>query len=453
VLDAAEGGGGGGSGAGAGASSFGDPPRVHVRIRINGLLRGGTVAAIGGELFTLASGEEVASGSARLAFAPSASAAAVASALERLRGAGAVEVGLVDDSDGTSYEGLPDDVVALFLRMARAARAAAAHAAAADPPPRFAPFAADTLSDGAAHLVTRYTVVGDAAAAALIVHEAVQRCLREVYANGATVASIKASLDEGLATFAVNVGGGARPSSLSLGGFETTEQLLPSLAALLQRMHEVCEPLGPRDAQNPPPPEVPLDDVLRRMEKDGKVFSEVREYGVYLVLVYVRGVLDGAYAGSAGRAGCTYLLAERKRTGERNTRIEMQAGVGDSNLGIYLARKLAAVEAGALEMRDVTIHKLIVGFHVPVGAYPEAFGGAHCVGLWAELRAIMALWQYKACLNIDTNPLKMDDEGFDSDTGAAAGASGERRAAPAPRPRPPPSAYSRCTAWGAGRRP
>ena len=49
------------------------------------------------------------------------------------------------------------------------------------------------------------------------------------------------------------------------------------------------------------------------------------------------GAYHGAYVGSAGRRGMSYLCAYEHRAGERNRSITNHAGKGDSNLSTFLA--------------------------------------------------------------------------------------------------------------------
>eukprot|EP00900_Chrysochromulina_parva_P000443 jgi/Chrpa1/1039/Chrysochromulina_OHIO_Genome00008490-RA len=98
--------------------------------------------------------------------------------------------------------------------------------------------------------------------------------------------------------------------------------------------------------------EVLLANLMQRMEDRGEVFEHVAEYCVYLVLVYERTdgsrALVGAYVGSAGRRGQSYLCAYEHRAGDRNRSILNHAGKGDSNLSVFLASKKAAIASGTL---------------------------------------------------------------------------------------------------------
>ena len=120
--------------------------------------------------------------------------------------------------------------------------------------------------------------------------------------------------------------------------------------------------------------------------------------------------------GSAGRRSMSYLSAYERRADDRNDSITNHAGKGDSNLSAFLAMKKAAISAGTLAKDAVDLELLKVGFRPSADALPAAFGGAHCLGLWAELCGIVEVWKYAACLNRDPNPLKLPSEGWDSES-------------------------------------
>ena len=102
--------------------------------------------------------------------------------------------------------------------------------------------------------------------------------------------------------------------------------------------------------------EVLLANLMQRMEDRGEVFEHVAEYCVYLVLVYERTdgsrALVGAYVGSAGRRGQSYLCAYEHRAAGRNRSILNHAGKGDSNLSVFLASKKAAIASGTPQARS-----------------------------------------------------------------------------------------------------
>jgi hypothetical protein len=93
---------------------------------------------------------------------------------------------------------------------------------------------------------------------------------------------------------------------------------------LLASWHGFFRPRPPADAEQECKTRSTIDEVLlanlmQRMEDRGEVFEHVAEYCVYLVLVYERTdgsrALVGAYVGSAGRRGQSYLCAYEHRAG------------------------------------------------------------------------------------------------------------------------------------------
>ena len=112
----------------------------------------------------------------------------------------------------------------------------------------------------------------------------------------------------------------------------------------------------------------------------------------------------------------SYLSAYEHRAGERNKSITNRAGKGDSSLSAFLASKKAAIAAGMLAEDAIDLEVLKVGFRLSADALPAALGGAHCLGLWAELYGIIEVWKYATCLNRDPNPLKLPGEGWDSES-------------------------------------
>ena len=120
--------------------------------------------------------------------------------------------------------------------------------------------------------------------------------------------------------------------------------------------------------------EVLLANLMQRMEDRGEVFEHVAEYCVYLVLVYERTdgsrALVGAYVGSAGRRGQSYLCAYEHRAGDRSRSILNHAGKGDSNLSVFLASKKAAIASGTLAEDAIDLEVFKPGFRPPADAVP-----------------------------------------------------------------------------------
>ena len=253
-------------------------------------------------------------------------------------------------------------VLTSFIEGVAAARAAAVHATK-----QFAPFVALTLGKDAANLIALDTSEAEEAATALIKRDATALYLQDVY-DGRTIAQVKELLDTALVQHAVEDVGGADvgADAVALGGFSTKETLVPDMSTLLSYLHEACGPTSERSAVYPSDREVLLADLMQRMEDRAEVFEHVAEYCVYLVLVYERNggsrALVGAYVGSAGRRGMSYLSAYEQRAGDRNKSITDRAGKGDSNLSLFLASKKAAIAAGTLAEDAIDLEVLKVGF-------------------------------------------------------------------------------------------
>ena len=90
----------------------------------------------------------------------------------------------------------------------------------------------------------------------------------------------------------------------------------------------------------------------------------------------------------------SYLSAYEQRAGDCYKSITNRAGKGDSSLGAFLASKKAAIAAGTLAEDAIDLEVLKVGFRPSADELPAALGGAHCLGLWAELCGIVEVWKY-----------------------------------------------------------
>ena len=288
----------------------------------------------------------------------------------------------------------------------------------------FSLFLQASLGEGAAQLIAIAHLSSDTDASTLIMHDVSKICLEVIFAD------IGKLLNEGLEKFSVplgsaDTGAGASPAKVPF-GFLTTETDLPDLPSLIEKMHEACSPGGESGIPYPHKKEQLLADVLQRISDRGEVFTDIDEACVYLALIYqkIEGkrVVVGAYIGSAMRRFLHFLDAYDARARSRVSSILTNAGIGDSNLAIVLASMLNDVEQGRLVKEDVDIEVFKTGVRVPADGLPPGLGGAHCLGLWAELHGITHLWKYKVRLNRDANPLTLNGSGgFDSTTGAAAG--------------------------------
>jgi len=300
----------------------------------------------------------------------------------------------------------------LLLRMAAAGCAAAE---ASDL--RFAPLTAIALSEEPAELVARGTDKGDEEAAELITDEATAHMLENMPGAAELVTTLKHALN----ACAVRAGTVSRPGP-PIGGFETELIILPDFGSFKSSLQVDVAPGGGRGVPFPSSMSVIAADLVQGMNDNGEIFSLVEEYSVYSVVIRVRNRAVRAYAGSAGQTGLGFIDAYKARTATRNSVIVNHGGVGDSNLGIFIAKLRGEVEAGTLVEASVVITVNLLGFRVPEGKLSEALGGAHALGLFAEQMAIIALWPYTACLNGNHVALKIDT-GFDSASGAAAGES------------------------------
>jgi hypothetical protein len=300
---------------------------------------------------------------------------------------------------------------ALLLRAAAAGRDKADSSRR-----RFAPLIAIALGEEAAELVALGTDEANEEAAALITGEATARMLEDV--PGA--ANLVELLARALVDYAVPAAGAALRTGPPLGGFVTTLVASSNFASFMTGLQADAAPSGARGVPFPSSMGVIAADLVTSMQEKEQVFSPIYKYALYRAKIFVQGRDNRVYAGSAGRNGLDFLAAYEKRTDERNGAIKNHAGVGDSNLGIYVAKLRVEVTAGTLSESAVDIEVSLLGFSVPEGALPEALGGAHALGLFAEQLAIIALWPYKACLNASPVALKIE-MGFDSASGAAAG--------------------------------
>ena len=311
--------------------------------------------------------------------------------------------------DGNASKAQAKKAKALMLRAAAAGRAAAE---ASDL--RFAPLIAIVLDKGAVELVTRNTDVDDKDAAALVTSKATARMLEDV--PGAAV--LVTLLEGALGVYAVRAGTNPCPG-LQIGGFSTTHIFPLNFTDFMSGLAEDTAPGGARDVPFPSSMAVIATDLVQGMTKDEEFFTEIGEYMVYAVTVAVIGRNVRAYGGSAGHAGIGCMASYSARTDRRNSFIKNHGGVGDSNLGIYVASLLAEIAAGTLTEKEVSIKVRLIGISVPAGALPVALGCSHALGLFAEQVVIIGLWPSKACLNGSHVALKIDT-GFDSASATSA---------------------------------
>ena len=258
---------------------------------------------------------------------------------------------------------------------------------------------------------------GDEEAAELITDEATAHMLENMPGAAELVTTLKHALN----ACAVRAGTVSRPGP-PIGGFETELIILPDFDSFKSSLQVDVAPGGGRGVPFPSSMSVIAADLVQGMTKDEEVFTEIGEYMVYAVTVAVIGRNVRAYGGSAGHAGIGFMASYSARTAKRNSYIENNGGVGDSNLGIYVASLRAEIAAGTLTEKEVSIKVRLIGISVPAGALPVALGCSHALGLFAEQVVIIGLWPSKACLNGIHVALKIDT-GFDSASGASAGES------------------------------
>ena len=337
------------------------------------------------------------------------------------------------ESQSTGAAGASSSTASSLFQRAMSA----AHVAAETSGRQFGALSSTVFAHDVAEHLLLFTPEGDDAASSAILRTTMGIYMEELSREGVTVADLTDRLRRGIGDFAAggvaaSAGAGAALAGLTaipttqLGGFQTHKLIFGTHGELMKFAENACAGLEQRD----PPPILHTDEVLvasliKSFETSDEVFNTVDEYGNYILLVLLNGVIVHVYGGSSGRPGYDLHASLEKRQGKRNSIISSEKrGVGDSNIAICLAALCAAVAEGVINKNDVEIQVLVTGFkNVPVGAYPAAFGGAHCLGLYGEQIIINFLRKYKVCANKSTVSLALGEGRFTTESAAAAGAS------------------------------